>query len=309
MQDNLPICLVVTSDSSKKSYVKQALNRMFYVIDTPDSFSAVDWLKNLNVEVIVLDEKTLDNPLSNLCKHIRKIKGYEKTPILLITNKIKKDFVMRALNAGVTDFIPEPLDENEIYQRIAIALRDKNVNKKLGFVASKLKKAAALSKSTQKLSSRFLMNEQALKEIQKIKKNQEFFSLLMLQIDSFQNIDTQWGDLVAENLSVAIRDLLKRHLRSNDSLFPQGGGRFLIILPKTSSRAAAVMAETILEEIHEKKFFAKNQEFSLTVSIGVAALEKKLSSSKSYEQFDSLLEKVHLCLKEAQKTRDRIVSN
>src|SRR3990170_3028042 len=183
-KDSLPICLVVTNDASKKSYIKHALNRMFYVIDTPDSFSAIDWLKNMNVEVIVLDEKNLDNPLSNLCTHIRKLKGYENTPILLITNKIKKDFVLQAINAGVTDFIPEPLDEDEIYQRIVVAFKGKNVNKKMGFVASKIKRAANPPQSSQKLSMRFLLNDQALKEIQKIKKKQELFSLLMLQIDS-----------------------------------------------------------------------------------------------------------------------------
>ena len=63
-------------------------------------------------------------------------------PLLLITNQLKKKFISQALNAGVSDFINEPLDELEIGQRIAVALKFQQLQNKTSRIAGKLKKMA-----------------------------------------------------------------------------------------------------------------------------------------------------------------------
>jgi diguanylate cyclase (GGDEF)-like protein len=178
----------------------------------------------------------------------------------------------------------------------------------MSFVTEKIKKTSTLSKRMPKLGSRFLLNDRALKEIKKAEESQQLFSLLMLQIDSFSEIINLWGDLVVEELLVAVHDRLKRHLRPDDGLFSQGGGRFLLLLPKTSERAAALIAKTLLESVTTETFHMKQKEFALTASIGVSAKEKKAPKTTIHEQINTLLATVNKRLQEAKKKGGTIVS-
>ena len=283
---------------------------MYYVMDARDSFSALEWLKTTQIEVIILDSKTLDEPLINLCQHIRKMPGHQKTPILLISNTLQKSFVVDALNAGVSDFIHEPLDASEVYERVAVSLKSKIVSKKMSMISSKIKSTSLIPRNTETLLHRMLLDDQTLSKIAEAKKIDFPLSLFMVQIDGMKDIESSLGDLVLEEVIEAITEMLQRRLRQFDTLIPQGSGKFLLLLPKTSQSAAKVIAEDIRKEISRETIHTRKKEILVTVSIGVVAFEKKLSdSAQAYEQFDLSLRRVKNALNQAQKTGNKIVSS
>ncbi len=143
--ESLPIVLIVSTDSYKSAFFKRSLKGMFQVIDTSDSFSAVDWLGSVQAAVIILDEKSFADTWPTIVEQIRSLTGYRDVPILFITNNLKKNFLVKAMNIGITDFINEPFDTDEVFQRILVATQAKPATKKVSMMAKKFKKAATAS--------------------------------------------------------------------------------------------------------------------------------------------------------------------
>jgi diguanylate cyclase (GGDEF)-like protein len=303
-----PVALVVSGEGPKTAFFKRILKGQFCVIEASDSLTAVEWLKKTRAALVIIDEKTLSSTWSILVDHIRKGIGNKETPILLITNNLKKNFLIDAMNMGVSDFINEPLQADEILQRILVATQSRPVTKKISLMTRKIKKKPSSPPGKLSLPERFVVTEEAIKEISTVQKQHLSLCLLLVEVDDFEQITG--GDRESEEKLIKhIEKYLHSHLRKLDTLFPQGTGRFLMLLPKTSHRAAMVIAETVRKEIRNHKFSNKNATFTLSMSIGLIALDKNSASTKSaYDQFDSLLTKVNKALKNARQSGNKIVS-
>jgi two-component system, cell cycle response regulator len=303
-----PIALIVSGDSYKGAFFKRTLKALFYIIEASDSFTAVDWLKSVQASLVIIDEKSLASTWPILADHIRKLAGYREVPILLITNNLKKNFLVEALNLGISDFINEPFDADEIFQRILVSTQSKPVTKKVSLLTRKFKKAPVAA--PRKLSSpqRFVINEEAIKQIATVQKKHQSLCLLLLEVDDFQKLLLEIKES-EEKLTEHINKYLNAQLRKLDSILPQGGGRFLMMMPNTSHRAAMAIAEMMRKDFQKHKFHFKNCTFTLSLSIGLVSLDKNSALTKSaYDQFGSLLGKVGKALGKAKQTGNKIVS-
>lgn len=56
-----------------------------------------------------------------LCHAIRKTRGYDTTPILMLTAMSEKSYVDRAFAAGATDYLTKPFDPTEVAVRLGLA--------------------------------------------------------------------------------------------------------------------------------------------------------------------------------------------
>jgi len=305
--DTLPIILIVTADNYKSAFFKRTLKGLFNVIEISDSSAAVERLKNMQPSLIILDEKTLSTTWSIVASYVRIQSGYNHIPLLLITNNLKKSFMVGALNIGITDFLNEPFEQDEIFQRILAATQSKPGEKKVAMMTKKIKKT--ISPSLGKLSSphRFVITEEAMKEVATAQKKYPSLSLLLLEIDDFQNIAHEMREDDVQKLLSHIRNLCRAHERHLELILPQGSGRFLLLLPNTTHQEAMELAETLRKEAQAKPFHAQTHLFSLSLSIGVVALDKD-SSQGAYDQVGSLLEKVDKALNKAKRKGNRTIS-
>jgi len=57
----------------------------------------------------------------DLCKEVRAIDKYKRTPIVMVTAMSEKSFVDRAFSAGATDYVTKPFDPLEISVRLGLA--------------------------------------------------------------------------------------------------------------------------------------------------------------------------------------------
>lgn len=96
------------------------------------------------------------------------------------------------------------------------------------------------------------------------------FSVLMIDIDDFKQInDTlghDFGDFVLEEVATIIKNIL----RENDIVIRYGGEEFLVLLPNTSLKNGFKIAQKILQEITKHPFVLGDHKISVTVSIGVS---------------------------------------
>lgn len=291
---NLPVVLVVSDDATKLSLLKRTLKTSFHLIERSDVKSALELLKNTHVDLVILDAKVQEGRSIETAEKIRAA-VFLDTPILLITSNIKKSFAEVALHSGITDFINEPLDKDEIEQRIAVSLKNQSRPKKISQIAQR---STPRMKSSAPLSTHAFLSDQAIKEIAKARKSSTIISLLMIELDDFKKIPVSKSSKAHAHLE----KVLEQNLRKNDLLMPQGPGKFILMLPRTSNRAAEIIAETIRTEVLRTSF-----SIPLSVSIGLISLDKSTPGSAD-EVFDRLLDGVMRATNEAKKTGNKIVS-
>lgn len=284
-----PVALIVTSNPQTADFLQKVLRLTFQLVEREDTTSALDTLHYTSVDLIILDSKE-EEPFTTLSR-LRSSLGKKKTPILLITNNLKKKFAQDALRAGATDFINEPLDEDEIEQRIAVAFQSFERTKNVSEIAKR--STPGVPTAPPPLTNRQFLNDQAIKEISKARQNEGHVSLLIVELDAKKTEETHFH----------LTSLLQTILRKNDILIPQGTGKFVIMLPKTSERAAELIAESIRMDV-EKKISP------LSVSIGLITWDhSRPSIGSAAEEFDHLIDVATQAVSEAKKTGNRIITS
>lgn len=98
------------------------------------------------------------------------------------------------------------------------------------------------------------------------------FSVLMLDLDSFKQVNDTYGHQRGDAILVEFAQRVSKTLREVDTFARYGGEEFISLLSETELDGAATTADKILETIRAKPFGAIGEPpVELTVSIGVAA--------------------------------------
>lgn len=285
---SLPVILIISSDISKTSFFKRCYKGICHLLERPDGKTGLELVKTTLLDLIILDDKIADMPAFDICRAIRKIANYLETPIFLVTNNLKKTFIDEALQSGVSDFLNEPLDKQEIDQRFAVSLRTLHRQRQISAVAVKPILAPPSEKEP--------IKDKAFKEFIKARKTSALLSLLMIELDALD----QMKQTVAEEALSQLSSVLQHSLRRYDILIPQGSGKFMVLLPKTSKPAAQIIAETIRFEVARVVF-----ETPLSASIGLTTLDHP--DITTLKDFNRLLEKLSQAVFDAKKTGNHSV--
>ncbi|WP_082081665.1 GGDEF domain-containing protein [Methylocucumis oryzae] len=99
-----------------------------------------------------------------------------------------------------------------------------------------------------------------------------FLALLIFDADHFKRLNDNYGHLAGDAVLMHIVETVKKRIRKTDLFCRYGGEEFTIIMPHTSEQQAFVVAETIRSLIAKNPVEYENQLISVTISIGVTAL-------------------------------------
>jgi diguanylate cyclase (GGDEF)-like protein len=93
------------------------------------------------------------------------------------------------------------------------------------------------------------------------------FSLLVLDLDRFKQINDTHGHLEGDLVLARLGRILDHHCRQSNVVARYGGDEFMILMPETSTEQAAVLAERLRLAVATDPMFAKRR---LTGSFGIA---------------------------------------
>ena len=102
-------------------------------------------------------------------------------------------------------------------------------------------------------------------------KTGQVFSVLMLDIDFFKNINDTYGHIIGDDALRAFAQRVREHLRQGDVCARFGGEEFVVVLPRTTLQTALEVAERLRMGV-EKSPLLTTPLVAVTVSIGAAAL-------------------------------------
>ncbi len=130
------------------------------------------------------------------------------------------------------------------------------------------------------VANRRALRDRLQNELQRYARYQQFFSVLMFDVDNFKSINDQFGHWAGDKCLKEIIKRIKPALRETDFLARWGGDEFVILFPGTDKESAMAVAERIRRAVENTRFLFHGQEMSLTVSIGVTEVE---SSDHTHE--------------------------
>ncbi len=123
------------------------------------------------------------------------------------------------------------------------------------------------------LLNRRSFDEIAENELSRFKRSGEVYSLLMLDIDHFKEINDEYGHATGDIAIQAIAQSCASNLRLYDKMARIGGDELCILLPCTDKNTAFTIAEKLRKIVSSISITTENEDISPTVSIGVAEIE------------------------------------
>jgi len=110
------------------------------------------------------------------------------------------------------------------------------------------------------------------------------FSLILLDIDFFKDINDTYGHDIGDYILVELSKVLVNNTRNSDILFRWGGEEFIVII-KSGVNESYNLAEKLRNFISKSKF----QSIKITASFGVAQMEKNLTKKDLFTNVDKAL--------------------
>jgi len=172
-------------------------------------------------------------------------------------------------NLGIIhlDQVPPLSDDNQEMLRIfanqaAVAVQN-----------AQLYQAAALDPLTGVYTRRF-WQQLALRELRTCFRFRHPFSIVVLDMDKFKQINDGQGHLVGDRALETVGRALRSHVRASDAAGRFGGDEFVILLPRTDQAGVEVFCQRILAElVHQGWTESNGAEISLRATLGSATLQ------------------------------------
>jgi diguanylate cyclase (GGDEF)-like protein/PAS domain S-box-containing protein len=118
------------------------------------------------------------------------------------------------------------------------------------------------------------------KEFARADRYQHSISIIMLDADHFKHVNDSWGHPIGDEVLKSIVKIAEGVIRPGDTIARFGGEEFVVMLPKSNSLDASVIAERLRSSIEASSVDAGGQEIKITVSIGCASMSQSRSTLK-----------------------------
>lgn len=116
-------------------------------------------------------------------------------------------------------------------------------------------------------------NRRALVAAMEQQEQSEPFSLLLIDVDHFKEINDRLGHVAGDRVLRNIALQIGRCLRGNDLLCRYGGDEFAVFLPEIALERAVEVAERIRVAVEHSRILFEGEPLLVSLSLGVAACE------------------------------------
>lgn len=122
------------------------------------------------------------------------------------------------------------------------------------------------------LCNRGYFMELGNREIRRSIRNAEHCSLLLIDVDFFKKVNDRYGHDVGDKVLIELASIMRISVRETDLVARIGGEEFVALLPGTSMEEARFVAERMSANVRSTVIKAGNEEFNISVSMGLATL-------------------------------------
>ncbi len=214
-----------------------------------------------------------------------------RIPILALS--VKSDDLQRIniLRCGANDFVAKPVVQAELAARVKNLITNKLLLDKMDRHTALLEQLVMVDPLTS-LYNRHYLNEVSRKQISESIRHCYPFSMIMVDLDYFKDINDKYGHDVGDQVLVSVAAVLQTFCRNEDTVARYGGEEFLLLFPHCDMKQAKERAAVLCHLIEDLRPLG----IQVTASFGVSSIRKGSTD------FDSLF-------KEADKAVYRAKTN
>lgn len=142
------------------------------------------------------------------------------------------------------------------------------------------------------LANRAYFDEKLSEMLSVMKRYHEPFSLMMIDLDNFKEINDSYGHPAGDRILKGVAFKIKESLRTSDFLARFGGDEFALILIKADARIASDVAWKLCNSLRESRFLLDDIPVTATLSIGVAEADARDTEESLLKRADEALYRV-----------------
>ncbi|GAA0621865.1 PleD family two-component system response regulator [Brevundimonas kwangchunensis] len=230
---------------------------------------------------------------------VRSTEASRRTPILAVVDPADRPRLVKALELGVNDILPRPVDPEELDARARTQILRKRY---ADFLKQKLDYSLemAVTDALTGLHNRRYMAGQLQALMSRAGQGGDPVAVLVMDIDHFKQVNDGFGHDAGDEVLREFAVRLATNVRAIDLPCRLGGEEFVVVMPGASLQDASIVADRIRRDVGSMPFpiMGGAESLTITVSVGVAA------SSGGSDNPDALLKRADEGVYEA-KSRGR----
>jgi diguanylate cyclase (GGDEF)-like protein len=286
--------LVVDDNPDKLSLIEAALSLAGYHVTTAtDGVEALTAIESYQPDLVITDVMMPRMNGYELAQRIRANPVTKFIPVIMQTAAGRRsEDLRRASEVGALGYITDPTDLDLLLARTRTLLEFK--------AYLDVCEEAAFTDHLTGLANRRRFERQLEREVGRMARFGHPFSLLMLDIDSFKNLNDSYGHDAGDEAIRRLSRVLREGTRGIDLAARIGGEEFAVILVETSKEGALEVAERLRAAIKALEIPMAGH---ITGSFGVAECPSDAQTSAG------IVKAADVALYEAKRNgRDRVVA-
>jgi len=171
-------------------------------------------------------------------------------------------------------------------------------------------KREGLTDTLTAINNRRFFDQRLKEEVEKAGRSGKPLSCMLLDVDYFKKVNDTYGHQVGDLVLREVAAIIRAQLRGSDVLSRYGGEEFSALLANTTPDEAMEVAERIRQSVEARLFDAPECDpFTVTISIGVAAMQCEKNSTIEARAGDNLIGQADRVLYDAKAGgRNKVIS-
>ncbi len=226
------------------------------------------------VDLIIVNAAAKSFDGLRFAAQIRSDEATLSLPILAIVDFDERPRLVKALEIGVNDVLPRPIDPQELAARVKTQIRRKRYTDYLRENLDQSLELAVTDQLTGLHNRRYMESQLDALVRRAVVGGSDPVALLVIDIDYFKKINDSFGHGVGDEVLREFAVRLASNVRAIDLPCRYGGEEFVTIMPDTDLEAASRIAERIRRYISGSPFRVSqgSELLTVTISIGVAVM-------------------------------------
>ncbi|MGL5742441.1 MAG: response regulator [Legionella sp.] len=284
MENESPLILIVDDSATMRLITCDALMKSgFNVIQAESGETALLLLKTSKPDAILLDVEMPGLNGFEVCSAIRKLPEWRYIPIMMVTGLEDYDSIIKAFQAGATDFTTKPINSTLLCYRVRYMVRTNSYFQELQIAEQKVR--ALNDELSDKLLeiqqnaiavSRFvpqdflkILNRKNITDIKLGDCVEKVMSILFLDIKSFTSISEQLSPVDIFNLINTLMSYLDPAILKNSGVIDKYIGDAIMALFDNADNALQAALQ-MLEALNEFNANRAQQNLApINVGIGI----------------------------------------
>jgi diguanylate cyclase (GGDEF)-like protein len=264
------IVLVVDDISHNIQLLESVLEREKYeIVSATGGLQALEQIEARQPDLILLDLMMPGIDGLEVCRILKNDDRYRDIPIIFLTASNESKNLIDAFQSGAVDYITKPFNMLELLARVKTHLELKYAKDQLKKALAELEQLALTDPLT-RIPNRRHLYQIAAREMARARRYNYPFSLLIVDIDRFKQVNDTYGHLAGDEVLQSVAAIVKNTLRREDCFARFGGEEFIVLLPCTDTIAALGVANRIRTLIASSSLIVQGRAIAVTASIGIA---------------------------------------